>query len=112
MHHVATLRVTLGLALQKLLLSGLHFPSSETDRSFNKLNNMLGNAGDDVTARLEKCIEHCNQAWMDDTASERKSLVDLLCGIREDDAMVHGATFSSGGSTGRYSHGTTGGATS
>ncbi len=79
---VATLRVTLGLALQKLLLAGLHFPSSE------KLNNMLGNAGDDVKARLEKCIECCNQAWMDDTASERKSLIDLLCGIPGDDDRV------------------------
>ena len=57
---VATLRVTLGLALQKLLLAGLHFPSSEIERLLRKLNNMLGNAGDTVKARLEKCIAHCN----------------------------------------------------
>ena len=78
----------LGLALQKLLLAGLHFQSSEIDRLFDKLNSMLGNAGDDVKARLEKCIECCKQAWMDDTASERKSLIDLLCGIPEDDDRV------------------------
>ena len=78
----------LGLALQKLLLAGFHFQSSEIDRLFDKLNNMLGNAGDDVKARLEKCIECCKQAWMDDTASERKSLIDLLCGIPEDDDRV------------------------
>ena len=41
---VATLRVTLGLALQKLLLAGLHFPSSEIDPLLDKLKNMLGNA--------------------------------------------------------------------
>ena len=41
---VATLRVTLGLALQKLLLAGLHVPCSETDRMLDNLNNMLGNA--------------------------------------------------------------------
>ena len=57
-------------------------------RFADKLNNMLGNAGDDVKARLEKCIECGNQAWMDDTASERKSLIDLLCGIPEDDDTV------------------------
>ena len=68
--------------------TGLHFQSSEIDRLFDKLNNMLGNAGDDVKARLEKCIECCKQAWMDDTASERKSLIDLLCGIPEDDDRV------------------------
>ena len=73
---VATLRATLGLALQKLLLAGLHFPSSEIDRLFDKLNNMLGNAGGDVKARLEKCIEHCNQVWMDDRARQRKSLIN------------------------------------
>ena len=39
---VATLRVTLGLALQKLLLAGLHFPSSELDRLLDKLNNTFG----------------------------------------------------------------------
>ena len=39
---VATLRVTLGLALQKLLLSGLHFPSSELDRLLDKLNSTFG----------------------------------------------------------------------
>ena len=74
--------------MPKFLLAGLHIPSSETDRLFDKLNNMLGNAGDDVKARLEKCIECGNQAWMDDTASERKSLIDLLCGIPEDDDTV------------------------
>ena len=62
---VATLRVTLGLALQKLLLAGLHFPSSEIDRLLRKLNNMLGNAGETVKARLEKCIAHCNRMWME-----------------------------------------------
>ena len=50
-NEVATLHVTLGLALQKLLLVGLHFPSSEIDRLFDKLNNILKNAGDDVKAR-------------------------------------------------------------
>ena len=39
---VAPLRVTLGLALQKLLLAGLHFPSSELDRLLDKLNNTFG----------------------------------------------------------------------
>ena len=63
---VATLRVTLGLALQKLLLAGLHFPSSELDRLLDKMNKTLVNAGDDVKARLEKCIAHCNRMWMDD----------------------------------------------
>ena len=63
---VATLRVTLGLAWQKLLLTGLHFPSSEIDRLLDKLNNMVGNAGDTVKARLEKCIAHCNRMWMEE----------------------------------------------
>ena len=39
---VATLRVTLGLALQKLLLAGLHFPSSEPGRLLDKLSNTFG----------------------------------------------------------------------
>ena len=90
---VATLRVTLGLALQKLLLAGLHFPSSEIDRLSDKLNNMLGNAGDNVKARLEKCIAHCNRIWMEDSARQRKSLTDLLCGIEEDDDRVQEKRF-------------------
>ena len=90
---VATLRVTLGLALQKLLLAGLHFPSSETDRFLDKLNNMLGNAGDNVKARLEKCIAHCNRMWMEDSARQRKTLTDLLCGIEEDDDRVQEKRF-------------------
>ena len=36
---MATARVTLGLALQELLLAGLRFPSSELDRLLDKLNN-------------------------------------------------------------------------
>ena len=63
---VATLHVTLGLVLQKLLPAGLHFPSSEIDRLLDKLNNMLGKAGDNVKARLEKCIAHCNRMWMEE----------------------------------------------
>ena len=90
---VATLRVTLGLALQKLLLAGLHFPSSEVDRLLDKLNNMLGNAGDNVKARLEKCIAHCNRMWMEDGARQRKSLTDVLCGIEEDDDRVQEKRF-------------------
>ena len=90
---VATLRVTLGLALQKLLLAGLHFSSSEIDRLLDKLNNMLGNAGHSVKARLEKCIVLCNQMWMEDSARQRKSLTDLLCGIEEDDDSVQGKRF-------------------
>ena len=90
---VATLRVTLGLALQKLLLAGLHFQSSEIDQLLHKLNNMLGNAGDNVKARLEKCIEHCNRMWMEDSARQRKSLKDLLCGIEEDDDRVQEKRF-------------------
>ena len=90
---VATLRVTLGLALQKLLLAGLHFPSSEVDRLLDKLNNMLGNAGDNVKARLEKCIAQCNRMWMEDSARQRKSLTDLLCGIEEDDDRVQEKRF-------------------
>ena len=90
---VATLRVTLGLALQKLLLAGLHFPSSEPDRLLDKLNNTLVNAGDDVKARLEKCIAHCNQAWMDEVAGQQISLVDLLCGIKESDSRVQEKRF-------------------
>ena len=90
---VATLRVTLGLALQKLLLAGLHFQSSEIDQLLHKLNNMLGNAGDNVKARLEKCIEHCNRMWMEDSARQRKSLTDLLCGIEEDDDRVQEKRF-------------------
>ena len=90
---VATLRVTLGLALQKLLLAGLHSPSSELDRLLDKLNNTLVNAGDDVKARLEKCIAHCNQAWMDEVAGQQISLVDLLCGIKESDSRVQEKRF-------------------
>eukprot|EP00930_Biecheleria_cincta_P017242 TRINITY_DN13764_c0_g2_i2.p1 TRINITY_DN13764_c0_g2~~TRINITY_DN13764_c0_g2_i2.p1 ORF type:complete len:653 (-),score=131.93 TRINITY_DN13764_c0_g2_i2:102-2060(-) len=90
---VATLRVTFGLALQKLLLAGLHIPSSELDRLLNKLENMLGNAGDNVKARLEKCIEHCNRMWMEDSKWQRKSLTDLLCGIDEDDDRVQEKRF-------------------
>ena len=90
---VATLRVTFGLALQKLLLAGLHFQSSEIDQLLHKLNNMLGNAGDNVKARLEKCIEHCNRMWMEDSARQRKSLTDLLCGIEEDDDRVQEKRF-------------------
>ena len=89
----ATLHVTLGLALQKLLLAGLHdFQSGEIQGLLNKLNNTLGNAGD-VTAKFEKCIEYCNQAWMDDRARQSKSLIDLLCGIEEDDDRVEEASF-------------------
>ena len=91
---VATLRVTLGLALQKLLLASMHFPSSELDPLLDKLNNTLVNAGDDVKARLEKCIAHCNRMWMDDRARQRKSLIDLLCGIQEDDDRLQEKRFS------------------
>ena len=85
---VATLHVTLGLALQKLLLAALHFPSSEIDLLLDKLNNMLGNAGDNVKARLEKCIAHGNRMWMEEWPGQVTSLVDLLCGIEEsDDSM-------------------------
>ena len=90
---VATLRVTLGLALQKLLLAGLHFQSSEIDQLLHKLNNMLGNAGDNVKARLEKCIAHCNRMWMEDSARQSKSLTELLCGIEEDDDRVQEKRF-------------------
>ena len=93
LRRVATLRVTLGVALQKLLLAGLHVPCSETDRLLDKLNNMLGNAGDYVKARLEKCIAHCNRMWMEDSARQRKSLTDLLCGIEEDDDRVQEKRF-------------------
>ena len=55
-NEVATLHVTLGLALQKLLLVGLHFPSREIDRLFDRLNNILKNVGDDVKA--EKRFPH------------------------------------------------------
>lgn len=89
----ATLRVTLGLALQKLLLAGLHFPSSEIDRLLDKLNSMLGKAGGNVNARLEKCIAHYNRMWMEDSARQRKSLTDLLCGIEEDDDRVQEKRF-------------------
>ena len=90
---VATLRVTLGLALQKLLLAGLHFQSSEIDQLLHKLNNMLGNAGDNVEARLAKCIAHCNRMWMEEMAEQVTSLVDLLCGIEEDDDRVQEKRF-------------------
>ena len=90
---VATLHVTLGLVLQKLLPAGLHFPSSEIDRLLDKLNNMLGKAGDNVKARLEKCIAHCNRMWMEDSERQRKSLTDLLCGIEEDDDRVQEKRF-------------------
>eukprot|EP00435_Cladocopium_sp_Y103_P064028 s1398_g25.t1 len=90
---VATLRVTLRLALQKLLRAGLRFPSSEIDRLLDKLNNMLGNAGDNVKARLEKCIEHCNRMWVEDSTRQRKSLTDLLFGIEEDDDRVQEKRF-------------------
>ena len=90
---VATLRVTLGLALQKLLLAGLHFQSSKIDQLLHKLNNMLGNAGDSVKARLEKCIAHCNRMWMEDSARQSKSLTELLCGIEEDDDRVQEKRF-------------------
>ena len=90
---VATLRVTLGLALQKLLLAGLHFQSSEIDQLLHKLNNMLGNADDNVKARLEKCIAHCNRMWMEEMAEQVTSLVDLLCGIKESDSRVQEKRF-------------------
>ena len=90
---VATLRVTLGLALQKLLLAGLHFQSSQIDQLLHKLNNMLGNAGDSVEARLAKCIAHCNRMWMEEMAEQVTSLVDLLCGIKESDSRVQEKRF-------------------
>ena len=90
---VATLRVTFGLALQKLLLAGLHIPGSQIDQLLDKLNNMLGNAGDDVKARLEKCIAHCNRMWMEESARKVTSLVDLLCGIEESDDSVQEKRF-------------------
>ena len=39
---VATLRVTLGLTLQKLLLAGLNFPSSEIDRLLDQVEQHVG----------------------------------------------------------------------
>eukprot|EP00435_Cladocopium_sp_Y103_P032680 s502_g8.t1 len=67
--------------------------ASEIDRLLDKLNNMLGNAGDTVKARLEKCIAHCNRMWMEDSARQRKSLTDLLCGTEEDDDRVQEKRF-------------------
>ena len=52
--------MTIGLALQKLLLAGLHFNDSEVDELLNKLNEILANEGEAVK-RLENCIEECNQ---------------------------------------------------
>ena len=72
----------------------MHFPSSELDRLLDKMNKTLVNAGDDVKARLEKCIAHCNRMWMDDRARQRKSLIDLLCRIEEDDNRVQEKRFS------------------
>ena len=89
----ATLHVTLGLALQKLLLAGLHFPSDGIAQLFGKLNSKLMNAGDDVTVRLEKCIECCNRVWVHDMVSKSKRLIDLLCGIKEDDDRVQEKRF-------------------
>ena len=52
------------------------------------------NVGDDVKARLEACIAHCNRMWMDDRARQRKRLIDLVCGIPEDDDRVQEKRFS------------------
>ncbi|CAE7303924.1 unnamed protein product [Symbiodinium sp. CCMP2456] len=89
---VATLRVTLGLALQKLLLAGLHFESSKIDQLLKDLKETLRNADNDVQG-LEQCIQDCNKKWMDDSAEEQTSLVDLLCGIRENDRRVQEKRF-------------------
>ena len=50
-------------------------------------------AGDDVKVRLEKCIECCNRVWMHGGVSKRKRLIDLLCGVKEDDDMVQEERF-------------------
>ena len=90
---VATLHVTFGLALQKFRLAGLHFTSDGIAQLFGKLNSKLMNAGDDVKVRLEKCIECCSRVWMHGRVSRRKRLIDLLCGIKEDDDGVQEERF-------------------
>ncbi|CAE7292201.1 unnamed protein product, partial [Symbiodinium necroappetens] len=89
---VATLRVTLGLALQKLLLAGLPLESSKIDQFLKDLKETLRNADNDVQG-LEQCIQDCNKTWMDDSAEEQTSLVDLLCSIKENDRRVQEKRF-------------------
>ena len=83
---VATFCVPLGLALQKLLLAGLRFESSKIDQFLKHLNQTLRNADNDAQG-LEQCIQDCNKKWMDDSAEEQTSLVDLLCGIKANDRV-------------------------
>eukprot|EP00930_Biecheleria_cincta_P073985 TRINITY_DN6122_c0_g1_i2.p1 TRINITY_DN6122_c0_g1~~TRINITY_DN6122_c0_g1_i2.p1 ORF type:complete len:534 (+),score=97.69 TRINITY_DN6122_c0_g1_i2:3-1604(+) len=85
---VATLRVTLGLALQKLLLVGLHVEFSEVETLLKDLNGKLQESAERIDARLASCINLCNAKWIDDEAGNTKYLIDLLCGIRESDAEV------------------------
>ena len=89
---VATLRVTIGLALQKLL-AGLHFESSKIDQFLKDLQETLRNADNDVQG-LEQCIQDCNKKWIDDSEEEQTSLVDLLCCIKENDRRVQEKRFS------------------
>ena len=81
-NEVATLHVTLGLALQKLLLVGLHFPSREIDRLFDRLNNILKNAGDDVKA--EKRFPHAGG----DTGQYSHSTTGVLLCDRDESRLL------------------------
>eukprot|EP00930_Biecheleria_cincta_P073990 TRINITY_DN6122_c0_g1_i8.p1 TRINITY_DN6122_c0_g1~~TRINITY_DN6122_c0_g1_i8.p1 ORF type:complete len:525 (+),score=101.31 TRINITY_DN6122_c0_g1_i8:3-1577(+) len=90
---VATLRVTLGLALQKLLLVGLHVEFSEVETLLKDLNGKLQESAQRIDARLVSCVKICNDIWIRDAASERQGLLDLLCTIEEDDDRVQEQRF-------------------
>jgi len=90
---VATLRVTLGLALQKLLLAGLHFRSTQVDMLLVELQGRLNNASKDVNERLGDCIEFCSSQWNAQQAQDTTQLIDLLCGIPESSREVNEQRF-------------------
>ena len=43
---------------------------------------------------LRSASRHCTRIWMGDRARQRKSLIDLLCGIQEDDDRLQEKRFS------------------
>ena len=83
---LASLRVSLGLALSNLGLAGLHVKDERLEAFLDRFE-CLAKTGDKNEV-YRKCIQHCSEQWMQKGPRECKHLVDLFCGIEESDERV------------------------
>eukprot|EP00930_Biecheleria_cincta_P087442 TRINITY_DN76673_c0_g1_i1.p1 TRINITY_DN76673_c0_g1~~TRINITY_DN76673_c0_g1_i1.p1 ORF type:complete len:639 (+),score=120.71 TRINITY_DN76673_c0_g1_i1:92-2008(+) len=90
--HLASLRVTLGLALTELGLAGLHVKDDRWKAFLDGFTKLVETGSEKEI--YAKCIQYCNQQWMNEGPRRRRHLVDLLCGIEESDGEVQEQRYS------------------